>query len=133
VRRLGADVVVNGRKDDIAAEARTFAPSGVDAVLALAGGDALERSIDALRDGGRVAYPTGVNPPKPRNGLNISHYDAVAGAKEFERLNAAIEGSHLKVPIAAVYPLEAAAQAQRRVEAGHVLGKVVLQVSPAPL
>jgi Zinc-binding dehydrogenase len=38
-----------------------------------------------------------------------------------------------QVPIAAVYPLEGAAQAQRRVEAGHVLGKVVLQVSPAPL
>lgn len=133
VRRLGADVIVNGRKDDIAAAARAFAPSGVDAVLALAGGDTLERSIDALRSGGRAAYPNGVNPPKPRNGLNISHYDAIAGAKEFERLNAAIEGSHLQVPVAAVYPLEAAAQAQRRVEAGHVLGKVVLQVSPAPL
>lgn len=133
VRRLGADVIVNGRKDDIVAAARAFAPSGVDAVLALAGGDTLERSIDVLRSGGRVAYPNGVNPPKPRNGFNISHYDAIAGAKEFERLNAAIEGSHLQVPIAAVYPLEAAAQAQRRVEAGHVLGKVVLQVSPAPL
>jgi NADPH2:quinone reductase len=131
VRRLGADVVVNGRKDDVAAALRAFSPSGVDAVLALAGGDTLERSIDALRSGGHVAYPTGVDPPKPRSGLNISRYDAIAGVKEFERLNAAIEGSHLQVPIAAVYPLEAAAQAQRRVEAGHVLGKVVLQISSA--
>jgi len=133
VRRLGADVIVNGRKDDVAAAVRRFAPSGVDAVLALAGGDTLERSIDALRSGGRVAYPTGVNPPKPRDGLNISRYDAIPGTKEFDRLNAAIEGSHLEVPIAAVYPLETAAQAQRRVEAGHILGKVVLQVSPASL
>jgi NADPH:quinone reductase len=133
VQHLGADVIVNGRKDDIAAAARAFAPAGVDAVLALAGGDALERSLDALRSGGRAAYPNGVAPPKPRRGLSISHYDAIAGPKEFERLNAAIEGSHLQVPIAAVFPLDAAAQAQQRVEAGHVLGKVVLQVSPAPL
>ncbi len=133
LKDLGADVVVNGRKDDITAAARAFAPSGVDALLALAGGDALERSIDALRPGGRAAYPNGVDPPKPRNGLNISHYDAIPGAKEFEHLNAAIAGAHLRVPIAAVYPLEQAAQAQGRVEAGHVLGKVVLQVSPTPL
>jgi NADPH:quinone reductase-like Zn-dependent oxidoreductase len=133
VKQLGADVVVNGRKDDIVAAARAFAPSGVDALLALAGGDSLERSIDALRPGGRAAYPNGVNPPKPRMGLNISHYDATPGAKEFQRLNVAIEDCHLQVPIAAVYPLEQAGQAQGRVEAGHVLGKVVLQVSPTPL
>ena len=58
VRRLGADAVVNGRTGDITAAAKQFAPKGVDAVLGLAGGDALERCIDALRsDGrGRVAY-----------------------------------------------------------------------------
>lgn len=33
-----------------------------------------------------------------------------------------------RVPIAAQYPLEDAAEAQRRVEAGHVLGKVILRI-----
>jgi hypothetical protein len=34
---------------------RRFAPDGVDAVLALAGGDALERCLEGLRSGGRLA------------------------------------------------------------------------------
>ena len=55
-------------------------------------------------------------------------YDAIAGAQEFERLNQAIVAAKLQVPIAAEYPLADAAKAQERLEAGHVLGKVVLQI-----
>ena len=130
VKRLGADAVVDGRKGDIVAAARQFAPGGVDAVLAFAGGDALERCIDALKPGGRLAFPWGVSPePKPRVELAIAiRYNAVAGPQEFERLNQAIIASKLQVPIAGEYPLAEAAKAQERLEAGHVLGKVVLGI-----
>ena len=130
VKRLGADAVVDGRKGDIVAAARQFAPGGVDAVLAFAGGDALERCIDALKPGGRLAFPYGVSPePKPRLELGIdSRYNAVAGREEFERLNQAIVAAKLQVPIAAEYPLADAAKAHERLDAGHVLGKVVLQI-----
>ena len=129
VKGLGAEAVVDGRHGDVAAAARAFAPQGLDAVLALAGGEALEHGIDALRAGARVAYPSGVHPaPRPRAGLNIVHYTAVPGPAEYARLNTAIEAARLKVPIAAQFPLSAAAQAQERVEAGHVAGKVILQV-----
>ena len=37
--------------------ARRVSTDGVDAVLALAGGDALERALDVLRRGGQLAYP----------------------------------------------------------------------------
>src|SRR5881227_1398023 len=106
VKGLGADAVVDGRHGDIAAAARTFAPAGVDAVLALAGGETLERCIDALRPGGQVAFPYGVKPePKARPGVPISRYNAIPGVKEFERLNRAIEAVKLAVPIAAEFPL----------------------------
>ena len=49
VRRLGPDAVVDGKREDIAAAARAFAPHGVDAVLAFVGGKALTRCLDALR------------------------------------------------------------------------------------
>ena len=68
--RLGADAVVNGRKDDVATAAREFAPDGLDAALVTAGGDTAERALAAVRDGGRVAYPNGVMPePKARPGV----------------------------------------------------------------
>ena len=129
VKRLGADAVVDSRHGDIAAAAHQFAPAGVDAVLALAGGDTLERCIDALRPGGHVAFPEGVEPePKARDGVAVIRYNAIPGVQEFERLNHAIEAAKLEVPIAAEFPLAEAAKAQKRVEAGHILGKIVLRI-----
>ena len=130
-RRLGADVVINGRTQDIAAAARRFAPNGVDAVLGLAGGEALEHCIDTLRgDGrGRVAYLDGMEPlPKPRYGIRMILYSYISGRHEFERLNQAVTAAKLQVPIAAEYSLADASQAHKRLEAGHFLGKIVLRV-----
>src|SRR5262249_60107316 len=94
------------------AAARRSAPDGLDAVLALAGGDGLERCLDTLRPGGRLAYPNGVEPePGKRPDIEVVSYDAVAGVREFERLGRAVEKAELEVPIAAAYPLAEAAKA----------------------
>jgi NADPH:quinone reductase-like Zn-dependent oxidoreductase len=127
--RLGADAAVDGKHEDIAAEVHRFAPGGIDAVLALAGGTALDRCLSTVRRGGRVAYPNGMEPePRPREGLKITSYDAVPGVREFERLGRAVEAAELEVPIAACYPLAEAAAAHERLARGHVLGKIVLRV-----
>jgi NADPH:quinone reductase-like Zn-dependent oxidoreductase len=129
--RLGADAVINDRTENIAAAAKRFAPDGVDAVLGLAGGKALEQCIDALRhDGrGRVAYLYGIEPvPRPRYAMRMTLYSLIAGRSEFDRLDEAVAAAHLKVPIAAEYPLADAAAAHRRLKAGHLLGKIVLLV-----
>lgn len=131
VTKLGADAVVNGRTGDIAAAARSFAPDGVDAVFALAGGDALEHCIDTLRhDGrGRVAYLYGMEPlPHPRFALRMTLYSFIAGPREFERLNKAVEAAKPQVPVAAEYSLADAGQAHKRLEAGHLLGKIAIHV-----
>jgi NADPH:quinone reductase len=129
VSQLGADAVVNGRTGDIAAAAKQFAPQGVDAVLGLAGGDSLEHCIDSLRrDGpGRVAYLYGVEPlPRARGAIRMILYNFVTGTPELERLNKAVEAKRMRVPVAAEYSLADAAAAHRRLEAGHLLGKIVL-------
>jgi NADPH:quinone reductase-like Zn-dependent oxidoreductase len=131
VRRLGADVAIDGRTGDIAATARAFAPKGADAVLAFSGGDALEKCLDALRAGGKFAYPTGVEPvPKSRPGLNTIPYDALFGDQKVQwaELNRAVEAKKFEVPIAATFALAEAADAHRRVEAGGVRGKVLLKI-----
>jgi NADPH2:quinone reductase len=129
VRRLGADIAVDGKREDITAAARAFAPEGVDAVLGLVGGETLRQCLDALRPDGRFAYPNGVEPvPRKRRGIEKVSYDAIAGIREFARLNLAVEAVKLKVPIAATFPLAEAAKAHERLAAGHVLGKIVLQI-----
>ena len=129
VRRLGADEAIDGRSNDIAAAAKAFAPNGVDAVLAFAGGKELTRILDTVKSGGRLAYPNGVEPePRKRRGLKIKSYDAETGVRQLDRLSAAILDSKLQVPIAGVFPLEQAARAHERIESGHVLGKMVFDV-----
>ena len=131
MRRLGADAAVDGRRGNIAAAAQSFAPRGADAVLALAAGDGLQRCIDALRPGGRVAFPRGIDSePKPRAGITIVGYDAISGPEDVElaRLNEAVAARKFEIPVAAEYALADAAKAHERLAAGHVLGKIVLRI-----
>lgn len=129
VRRLGADAVIDTRSSDAPERLRELAPDGIDAALALAGGDALERCLSFVRAGGRVAYPNGVEPePRRRRRVRLRTYDAVANPREFARLERAVAEAGLRVPIAAVYPLAQAANAHARLERGHVLGRIVLRI-----
>ena len=129
VERLGADLAVDGHRDDFVEAAFAFAPKGVDAVLVLGSGDSVPRCLDVLRQGGRLAFPNGVEPAlEKRRGLKIIPYDAKAGVREFEKLNTAIKKARLKMPIAAEFSLEDAAKAHQRIEQGHVLGKIILRV-----
>jgi NADPH:quinone reductase-like Zn-dependent oxidoreductase len=128
VRKLGADFAVDARREDLADAARRFAPDGMDAVLALAGGEPLENGLRAVRAGGRLAFPNGVEPEPKGRSVHTIAYDGIAGVREFRRLGSAIEAMALQVPIAASFPLEQARDAHERVAAGHVLGKVVLRI-----
>jgi NADPH:quinone reductase len=128
-KRLGADEAVDGHKGDVASALRQFAPEGTDAVFALAGGDVTNQCIDSLREGGRLAYPNGVDPePKKKRGIEVTPFDAAPGVKEFEHLSRAIEAGRMRVPIAAEYALADAAKAHERLAQGHILGKVVLRM-----
>jgi NADPH:quinone reductase-like Zn-dependent oxidoreductase len=128
-REMGADLAVDSRHEDVGAAARGFAIDGIDAILALAGGDELESAIAALRKGGRLAYPNGIEPePTKRRGIEFIPYDGISGVREFERLNRAVTAARLKVPISERFPLVDAAKAHEHLAAGHVLGKTILRI-----
>ena len=131
MQRLGADATFDARSDEAIAQLRSHAPHGLDAVIAFAGGKTLDRSLDLVRAGGRVAFPYGVEPePKRRRRpFVIDRFDAESSPAEFKRLARAVEEARLQVPIAAVYPLSQAARAHQRLEQGGVLGRIVLCVS----
>ncbi len=129
VQRLGADAVVDARSRGGIEHLRSLAPDGLDAVLALAGGDELERCLDLVRSGSRVAYPNGIDPePRRRRSVRLLPFDGVAGRREFARLDRAVVEARLRVPIAAVYPLTQAAKAHARLERGGILGRIVLEI-----
>jgi NADPH:quinone reductase-like Zn-dependent oxidoreductase len=129
VRDLGADHALDARSDDVMTKLERFAPEGLDCVLALASSGVLERCLDRVKIGGRVAYPNGVEPePRRRDGVRFIAYDAVAAPADWDALDHAVTEARLRVPLAGVYPLEQAAQAHERIEQGHVLGRIALKV-----
>jgi len=135
VNRLGADAVVDGHKDDIAAAARQFAPDGLEAALITAGGPAADKALTAMRAGGRVAYPNGVEPrPEAPFGIDAKSYDGMPDPQAIEKLNSLIESSGppgtrpFEVHVARSFPLAQAAEAHRALDE-HYLGKLVLQTA----
>ena len=129
-KRLGADATVNGREHDVASAARELAPDGLDAALLTAGGEAAERALETLRDGGRVAYPRGGRlEPESRPGVAVKDYVGDdAGPEVFEKLNRLIMSGPFEVHVARTFPLEHAAEAHRALDE-HYLGKLALRPS----
>jgi NADPH:quinone reductase-like Zn-dependent oxidoreductase len=129
VRRLGADSVLDGHKDDVVAGAREFAPDGFDVALVTAGGEVANQALATVRDGGRVAHPNGVMPlPKARPELRLQSYDVMPSAQLFKKLNQLIESGPFEAHVARIFSLEQAAEAHRALDQ-HYLGKLALRPS----
>jgi NADPH:quinone reductase len=129
VRRLGADAVIDARRDDAAERLWKLAPNGIDAALAFAGGEGLERCLDLIRPGGCVAFPNGIEPPpRRRRSLRRESYDLDASPRWFRRLARSVAKAPVRVPIAAVFPLAKAAKAHQRLAKGGVSGRMALRV-----
>jgi NADPH:quinone reductase-like Zn-dependent oxidoreductase len=128
VRKLGADAAVDGKRDDVAKAARDFAPGGLDAALVLVHGESLAPALAAVRKGGRIAHPNGVEPaPTAPDGVTLLAYDGDPGPDVLQRLNELIAAGPFHVEIGRVYPLEDAERAHREVEQHH-LGKLALRI-----
>lgn len=149
VRALGADVVIDHRTQDVAAELRDY-----DVVLHSLGSDALATALQVLRPGGRLVSISG--PPTPafaerrklswllRQSMRVlSHgirrkaarrgvaYDFVfmrADGAQLARITELVETGAIRPTIDRVFPFEATADALAHVARGHARGKVVVQV-----
>jgi NADPH:quinone reductase-like Zn-dependent oxidoreductase len=126
-RAAGADQVFNGKGDgDLAGAIRQFAPAGLDGVLATANGKGLDTAIASVRTGGRLAYPTGVQPePRGSAGVQAIAYNGTPDRQTYDLLNSLIEVGPFEVQVDETFPLKEAARAQEAMEKHH-LGRMVL-------
>ncbi|HZG06893.1 MAG TPA: NADP-dependent oxidoreductase [Streptomyces sp.] len=126
VRQLGADVVVP-RGDRFADHVREAVPDGVDG---LADGAMLgQRVLRAVRDGGAVAV---VRPfdGRPERGITVHQVmvtDYLTAQDKLDELRRLTEEGRITLRVADVLPAAEAARAHRRLEAGGVRGRLVLQ------
>lgn len=127
-KRLGADVVVDGRGGDVAKALQEFAPDGLAAALVLAGGEGVNKALEAVKKGGHIAYPNGVEPvPQGREGVKVTAYNGESNPQVLARLNRHIESGPFHVEVSKVYRLEEASRAHEAVGKHH-LGKLALRI-----
>ncbi|ESX99773.1 MULTISPECIES: NADP-dependent oxidoreductase [unclassified Mesorhizobium] len=149
VRDLGADVVVDYRKDDF-----EKILSGYDVVLNSQDAKTLEKSLTVLKPGGKLISISG--PPDPefarkqglnvvlrlllrllsrgirtkakRRGVGFSFLFMSAQGEQLSKITSLIEDGAIRPVVDRVFPFEATNEALAYVETGRAKGKVVVKV-----
>jgi NADPH:quinone reductase-like Zn-dependent oxidoreductase len=147
VRSLGADVVVDYKKEDFA-----DVISGYDVVLDSLGGENLEKSLRVLKPGGKAISVTG--PPDPgfakqlgapkymgvvmgllsrkihkqsrKLGVSYSFLFMQANGAQLRELAALYDAGHLRPVIGKTFPFDQTLEALAYVERGRAIGKLVI-------
>jgi NADPH:quinone reductase-like Zn-dependent oxidoreductase len=124
LRTLGADDTIDyttTRFEEVVRDA--------DVVLDTMGGDTQQRSWKTLREGGILSTilappPEEAIPPEKRLGYTFVQ----PNAEQLSEIATLIDAGKVRTVVETVLPLPEARSAQERSQAGHVRGKIVLQV-----
>ena len=143
---IGAAHAINYKSQDFVAEAKRLTGGrGVAVVLDMVGGDYLPRNLAALADDGRhvsIAFQRGakaelVIPEIMTRRLTLTGSTLRPRTVEFKTMVADeivrtvwpyVEGGRLKPVMDSTFPLDKAAEAHARMEAGEHVGKIVLEI-----
>jgi NADPH:quinone reductase len=143
---LGAAAAINYRSQDFVEEVTRITDGrGVSVVLDMVGGDYVPRNLASLSDDGRhvsIAFQRGAKsevliPDIMRRRLTLTGSTLRPRSVEFKTMVADeivrtawpyVEGGRLRPVIDSVFPLDRAAEAHARMEAGEHVGKIVLEV-----
>jgi NADPH:quinone reductase len=146
---LGAAAAINYHTQDFVEEVqRLTGGAGVAVVLDMVGGDYLPRNLRCLAEEGRhvsIAFQRGAStelaiPELMRRRLTLTGSTLRPRSVEFKTMVADeialtvwpyVEGGRLKPIVDSVFPLDQAAEAHARMEAGDHVGKIVLEVRPS--
>jgi NADPH:quinone reductase-like Zn-dependent oxidoreductase len=131
LKSIGADEVIDYRAtrfEDIVTDA--------DIVLDTVGGETLQRSPAALKEGGTLVSIVGLLSPAFCSERKIRCPDPESATRPQPReplvqISRLFDSGDLQVHVDAVFPLEEAGEAQRQSEMGRTRGKIILRVTPA--
>jgi NADPH:quinone reductase-like Zn-dependent oxidoreductase len=101
--------------------------NGFDAILATANGSDLAGLVARATPNAPIAYPNGVEPGPKFDGHPSLPFDGEMSHDAFERLNKAIGKRTIPLHIEE-FPLDRIVDAHRRIDQGHVEGKIVLRI-----
>ncbi len=135
MKSLGADVVFNRLTDDVAAGVRKVAPAGMDLIIDFVGPETFPTSFDLLKKGGQMLLCGIITGREATVSLHMTYLRHLSikglylGTKEeMVELVDWVAQKKVKPILTNTLSLADAAEAQRMLEAGEVIGKLVLRV-----
>lgn len=137
---LGAERVVDYRREDIAGAVSAWAPGGLDYLMDAVGFSTLPNGIDLVRRGGvYVSIPTlcddgdipaGMAAGQAKGVRRVfSTMSDIGCAATLTRIAQLLVDGAVKLPPLTEYALQDAAEAHRQIQSGHTRGKIVLKVA----
>lgn len=138
-RALGADVVLNHAKVDVAREVRArTAKRGVDVVVDNVGQATWKQSLGALGKRGRLVTCGATTGPMVETDARRLFWNqwTVMGSTmgndaEYEAIVRQLRAGHLYPPVDAVFPLDDARAAYERLAHAEQFGKIVIRIAEA--
>src|SRR5438309_9721722 len=135
-RRLGADVTLNHRTQQVSREVRTLTNKrGADVVVENVGAATWEQSLRSLGRGGRLVTCGATTGPEVAIDLRrlFWYHWSVLGSTmgndaEYREVVGLLASGELRPIVDRVFPLEEARAAFERLDKGEQLGKIVVQV-----
>ncbi len=135
LRSLGADHVFNHYTDDVGAAVRALFPAGVDCVLDYVGPKTFPTSFALLRKGGKMLLCGMLTGREVTLNIQLTYlrhlslHGLYLGRKsELAELVDLVATGKVHTHIHKVLPLSMAAEGQRLLDSGEVIGKVVLTI-----
>lgn len=125
VKQIGAHEVIDYKNDRF--EERLKA---IDLVFDTMGGDTQKRSVQVLKNGGRLITtlkPEFLNEAKEKH-VHLEGFTAQSYSDDLQQIADLIDQGHVSPVISHVMGLEEARQAEMMSEEGHTRGKIVLKV-----
>jgi NADPH:quinone reductase-like Zn-dependent oxidoreductase len=129
IRSIGAIPVEYGK--GLADRIRKIVPDGVDAFIDTHGDGNVEMAVALGVDRGRI-NTIADRPAQKKYGVRGDGMATVASREAMIELARLIAAGELVVPIEATFPFEQIRAAYERLAKRHGLGKIVLEVTPAP-
>lgn len=136
-KALGADLVLHHGTQDVAKEIRAFTKVGADVVVDSVGEKTWERSLKALRPGGRLVTCGATSGPHVQIDIRKLFWfqwtimgSTMGTVPEFRDMMAVANSGKIVPVVDLVVPIEQGLKAYQRLESGEQMGKVVIEVSP---
>lgn len=133
---LGADLTLNHGTQDVTKEVRALTKVGADVVIDSVGEKTWEKSLRALRPGGRLVTCGATTGPHVQLDIRKLFWfqwsimgSTMGSVPEFAEMMAVANSGKLTPLVDLVVPLDRGVEAYRRLESGEQLGKVVIEVS----